>query len=157
MRKRFLNFMKHLCYQITKKRLNCIWCSFHTKPFPSLRYSWQGLLDKTRICDKIFPQICCNLCFDEHVLSEAVASGLQLYLKKRLWDRCFPANFVKFLRIIFLIEHLYWLLLYYEAQNVISISFLFEQNFHFLRFSGNSKATDWKSLILILLTNQQSC
>ena len=27
--------------------------------------------------------------------------GLQLYLKKRLWHRCFPVNFVKFLRIPF--------------------------------------------------------
>ena len=30
------------------------------------------------------------------------ASGLQLYLKKRLWHRCFPVNFVKFLRTPFL-------------------------------------------------------
>ena len=30
------------------------------------------------------------------------ASGLQLYFKKRLWHRCFPANFVKFLRTLFL-------------------------------------------------------
>ena len=32
-------------------------------------------------------------------------------LKKRLWHRCFPVNFVKFLRIPFFIEHLWWLLL----------------------------------------------
>ena len=32
-------------------------------------------------------------------------------LKKRLWDRCFPVNFVKFLRTPFYIEHLWWLLL----------------------------------------------
>ena len=32
-------------------------------------------------------------------------------LKKRLWDRCFPVNFAKFLRTPFLIEHLLWLLL----------------------------------------------
>ena len=29
----------------------------------------------------------------------------------RLWHKCFPVNFVKFLRIPFLIEHLRWLLL----------------------------------------------
>ena len=29
----------------------------------------------------------------------------------RLWHRCFPVNFVKFLRTPFLIEHLWWLLL----------------------------------------------
>ena len=31
-------------------------------------------------------------------------------LKKRLWYRCFPVNFVNFLRTFF-IEHLWWLLL----------------------------------------------
>ena len=32
-------------------------------------------------------------------------------LKKRLWHRCFPVNFAKFLRRPFLTEHLRWLLL----------------------------------------------
>ena len=32
--------------------------------------------------------------------------------KKRLWHRCSPVNFVKFLRTRFFIEHLRWLLLY---------------------------------------------
>ena len=32
-------------------------------------------------------------------------------LKKRLWHRCFPMNFAKFLRTPFLTEHLRWLLL----------------------------------------------
>ena len=31
-------------------------------------------------------------------------------LAKRLWHRCFPVNFVKFLRTPFFIEHLWWLL-----------------------------------------------
>ena len=30
------------------------------------------------------------------------AYGLQLYLKKRLWHKCFPENFAKFLRTPFL-------------------------------------------------------
>ena len=33
-------------------------------------------------------------------------------LKKRLWRRCFPVNFAKFLRPPFLKEHLRWLLLF---------------------------------------------
>ena len=33
-------------------------------------------------------------------------------LKKRLWHRCFPVNFAKFLKTPFLREHLWWLLLY---------------------------------------------
>ena len=32
-------------------------------------------------------------------------------LKKRLWHRCFPVSFVKFLRTPFFTEHLRWLLL----------------------------------------------
>ena len=32
-------------------------------------------------------------------------------LKKRLWYRCFPVNYAKFLRTPFLTEHLRWLLL----------------------------------------------
>ena len=32
-------------------------------------------------------------------------------LKKRLWHRCFPVNFVKFLRTPFYIKHIWWLLL----------------------------------------------
>ena len=32
-------------------------------------------------------------------------------LKKRLWHRCLPLNFTKFLRTLFLAEHLRWLLL----------------------------------------------
>ena len=29
-------------------------------------------------------------------------------LKKRLWHRCFPVNFAKFLRTAFIKEHLWW-------------------------------------------------
>ena len=32
-------------------------------------------------------------------------------LKKRLWYNCFPVNFVKYLRITFIIKHFWWLLL----------------------------------------------
>ena len=38
------------------------------------------------------------------------------FLKKRLWHRCFPVNFVKFLRTSFLKEHLWWLLLKHWSQ-----------------------------------------
>ena len=31
--------------------------------------------------------------------------------KKRLWHRCFPMNYAKFLKTPFIIEHLWWLLL----------------------------------------------
>ena len=35
--------------------------------------------------------------------------------ENRLWHRCFLVNFVKFLRIPFCIEHLWWLLLLFEV------------------------------------------
>ena len=34
------------------------------------------------------------------------------FIKTRLWNRCFPVNFTKFLRTPSLIGHLRWLLLY---------------------------------------------
>ena len=34
-----------------------------------------------------------------------------LFLKEKLWHRCFHMNFAKFLRTPFLAEHLWWLLL----------------------------------------------
>ena len=43
-------------------------------------------------------------------LQASVLSPITL-LKKRLWHRYFPMNFVKFLRTPFLKEHLWWLLL----------------------------------------------
>ena len=47
-------------------------------------------------------------------------------LKKRLWRRCFPVSFVKFLRTPFLTEHLQWLLLSSNINEVIrAISNLF--------------------------------
>ena len=39
-------------------------------------------------------------------------------LKKSLWHRCFPVNFAKFLGTPFIIEHLWWLLLYVEKSEV---------------------------------------
>ena len=41
-------------------------------------------------------------------------------LKKRLWYRCVPVNFVKFLRTPFFIEHLLWLLLFEALVLIIS-------------------------------------
>ena len=56
---------------------------------------------------KNFPEnICASLFFNK-------VAGLRpaTLLKKRLWHRCFPGNFVKFLRTTFCIENLWWLLL----------------------------------------------
>ena len=36
------------------------------------------------------------------------------FIKKRLWYKCFPVNFTKFLRTLFFVEHLRWLLLRFD-------------------------------------------
>ena len=41
-------------------------------------------------------------------------------LKKRLWCRCFPVNFTKFLRTPFFREHIWWLLLNYVIIKIFS-------------------------------------
>ena len=48
--------------------------------------------------------------------------------KKRLWCKCFPVDFVKFLRIPFLTEHLRWLLL------ILKNSYLNRRGFIFTYF-----------------------
>ena len=55
-----------------------------------------------------------NTCDGVSFLIKLQALGLRpaaTLLKKRLWHRCFPVNFAKFIRAPFLTEHLWWLLL----------------------------------------------
>ena len=62
-------------------------------------------------------------------------------LKKILWRRCFPVNFVKFLRTHLFIEHLWWLLLAfrYLPKYVMYAKILA----HVRRFYGNSRTLHW--------------
>ena len=48
-----------------------------------------------------------------------VADRPATLLKKRLWHRCFPVNFLKFLRTPFYTEHLWWLLLSLEERRKV--------------------------------------
>ena len=43
-------------------------------------------------------------------------------LKKRLWRRCFPVNFAKFLRTAFYKEHIRWLRLVFQCPNYAYVS-----------------------------------
>ena len=43
--------------------------------------------------------------------------------QKGLWHSCFPANFAKFLRIPFIIEHLWWLLLFIRRNSIRKFHF----------------------------------
>ena len=43
-------------------------------------------------------------------------------LKTRLWHRCFPVNFAKFLKTSLLTEHLRWLPLAFQNESILYIS-----------------------------------
>ena len=62
---------------------------------------------------KVFLEISQNLQKNTCDFKETEASCLRpaTLFKKGLWHRCFPVNFVKFLKTPFLTEHLWWLLL----------------------------------------------
>ena len=45
-----------------------------------------------------------NTCTCQSFFFSKDALGLKLYFKKGLWHRCFPVNFVKFLRTLFCIK-----------------------------------------------------
>ena len=83
-------------------------------PFRSSRpgvFCKKGVLRKfAKITGK---HLCQSLFFNK-------VAGLRLAtsLKKRLWHRCFPVNFAKFLRTSFFIEHLWWLLLFFRKTKV---------------------------------------
>ena len=51
-------------------------------------------------------------------ISDKILPQPATLLKKRLWHKCFPVNFVKLLRTPFLTEHLWWLLLYLYISKV---------------------------------------
>ena len=52
-------------------------------------------------------------------LFKVVGLRFATLLKKRLWHRCFPVNFVEFLRTPLFIEHLWWLLLFRDGPKQI--------------------------------------
>ena len=60
----------------------------------------------TKFTGKHLKHLCQSLLFNK-------VAGLRpaTVLKKRLWHRCFPVNFVKFLRTPFYKERLWWLLM----------------------------------------------
>ena len=50
-------------------------------------------------------------CSVKRVFLEILQNSLKKLLKKRLWHRCFPVNFAKFLGTPFPTKHLQWLVL----------------------------------------------
>ena len=60
-------------------------------------------------------------------LCRSVFFNKETLLKKRLWHRYFPVDFVKFLRTPFFIEHLWWLVLDIPEITGIVIAFFVRQ------------------------------
>ena len=65
------------------------------------------------------------------------------FLKKRLWQRCFPLNFARFLRVSFLTKHLRWLLLAFQSESTLnSFRISCSKQVQYLKFKW--KVTSWK-------------
>ena len=75
-------------------------------------------------------------------------SGLRpaTLLKKRLWHKCFPVNFAKFLRTPFLTEHFQWLLL-----QITNIPF----QLPYLTFNNHKKKLDESIKFLGVLLGEE--
>ena len=69
-------------------------------------------------------------------------------LKIRLWHKCFPVNFAKFLRIPFITEHLWWLLLI--TVNISDVCFWFR--FKGFKWFKSGISFSLKSLSLVLFS-----
>ena len=63
-------------------------------------------------------------------------------LKKRLWHRCFPVNFVKLLRTPFFTEQPFWLLLFVMRCNCGRV----EKSVWYIQFPGHIHIKDLKCL-----------
>ena len=77
-------------------------------------------------------------------------------LKKRLWHRCFPANFTKFLRTSFLTEHLRWLLLTLVIQGFLQghIHSYFHIHFRVLSLSKAFVKFSLKSVFCLTMVGE---
>ena len=78
---------------------------------PILRSSHPEMLCKKGALTNFLKFIGKHLC--QGLFFNKVAARSATLLKKRLWRRCFPVNFAKFLRKTFFTEHLRLLLLYF--------------------------------------------
>ena len=67
----------------------------------NILWQWYRSSRPMVLCKRVFLEISQSLFFNK-------VAGL---LENILWHRCFPVNFVKFLRTTFLTEYLWWLLL----------------------------------------------
>ena len=88
-----------------RQRLQWFECCFN-KLFDIQKQSLRGVLEKLNISQNSQENTCARFSF---LIKLQVLPATSL--KKRLWHRCFPVNFAKFLRKPILSEHFRWLLL----------------------------------------------
>ena len=119
--------MRKVCSRVLKRAycISCVFCIMCTSYY-ILISSWRneenetywGFLSFYHYCFGVFavprssrPEVICKKCVLRNFTKFKVA-GLSpaTLLRKRLWHRCFPVNFAKFIRTPFVTEHLRWLL-----------------------------------------------
>ena len=107
MYKRTNNIHKQSCISVLKHYWQKFWQFSRKRQYRSRRpevFCKKGVLKNfTKFTGK---QLCQSLFFNK-------VAGLKpaILLKKRLWNRCFPVNFVKFLRTHLFTDYFQWLLL----------------------------------------------
>ena len=106
----------------------CVWLILHSENFLCRSCRWEVFCKKgvLRSFTKFTGKRLCQSLFFNKVTGLSPAT----LLKKRLWHRCFPVRFVKFLRTTFYIEHFWWLLL------ALITSLNLRANFAFVVFDG---------------------
>ena len=94
--------------------LEQILITFTIEVFFVQRYSVKKVFLK--FLQKCIGKHLCQSLFFNKVANKVAGLRPATLFKKRLWHRCFFVTFAKFLRIPFLTEHLWWLLLFVLIQ-----------------------------------------
>ena len=81
--------------------------------------------------------------------SQVNTSARVSFLKKRLWHKCFPANFTKFVRTHFLTEYILWLLLGFQSESTLYYSFRTScsKQTQYLKFKNIAIQTQFKQVL----------
>ena len=97
-----------LCYGALDVILLCIWRMFISEPVAKRCSVKKGNLRK-------FAKFTTKYLWQSLFFNKVAGLRPATLLKKRLWHRCFPVNFEKFLRTPLFTEHFRWLLLYFYS------------------------------------------
>ena len=97
------------------------------------KHLWTAASENQRTSDKFrssCPEVFCKKDILRHFAKFTVKQLCQSHLFNKVaglrhWHRCYPVNFVKFLRPPFFLKHLWWLLLQIYRREVISVFFLY--------------------------------